>query len=92
MSFTSWMFRNRPDQTVDTLNEMLTRLDSLNSSIRVVSKDKKNVIIIGNQPVNPQTGRPSIPTRLKGIDWRKYNGLRCDKRTIIPSDGPAKGG
>lgn len=58
MSFTSWMFRNRPDQTVDTLNEMLARLDTLQSSIRVVSKDKKNVIIIGNQPVNPQTGRP----------------------------------
>lgn len=58
MSFTSWMFRNRPDQTVDTLNEMLARLDALQSSIRITSKDKKSCIIIGEQPVNPQTGRP----------------------------------
>ena len=56
--FTSWDLRHRPDQTADTLNEMLARLDSLNSSIRVVSKDKKNVIIIGNQPTDPNTGRP----------------------------------
>lgn len=73
MSFTSWMFRNRPDQTVDTLNEMLTRLDALQSSIRVVSKDKKNVIIIGEgHPVDPNTGRPY------SFGIRKYR-IRGDK-------------
>lgn len=58
MRLTSNMFKYRPDQTVETINEMLDRLDGLASSIRIVSNDKKNVIIIGNQPVNPSTGRP----------------------------------
>lgn len=58
MTFTSYSLKHRPDQTVETLNEMLERLDRLTSSIRVMSNDKKNVIIIGNQPVNPSTGRP----------------------------------
>lgn len=56
--FTSWDLRHRPDQTVDTLNGMLDQLTEIKSQLRIVSKDKKNVIIIGNQPVNPQTGRP----------------------------------
>lgn len=58
MRLTSNMFKYRPDQTVETINEMLDRLDGLASSIRIVSNDKKNVIIIGNQPVNPSTGKP----------------------------------
>lgn len=58
MSFDPFMLRARPDQTSAELNEMLDRLNALQSTIRVVSKDKKNVIIIGEQPVNPQTGRP----------------------------------
>lgn len=58
MSFDSFMLRNRPDQTVEQLNEMLTRLDGLGSTIRVVSKEKDRIIIIGNQPVNPSTGKP----------------------------------
>ena len=58
MSFDAFMLRGRPDQTSALLNEMLDRLDSLEHSIRVVSKDKKNVIIIGEQPVNPSTGLP----------------------------------
>lgn len=56
--FTSWGLSHRPDQTVDTLNEMLEQITEMKSQLRIVSKDKKNVIIIGNQPVNPQTGRP----------------------------------
>lgn len=55
---TSWMLKHRPDQTVDTLNEALDKLELMNYSIRVVSKDRKNVIIIGEQPVNPSTGEP----------------------------------
>lgn len=58
MSFDAYMLRHRPDQTVDELNEMLDRLNLMQSSIRIVSKDKKNVIIIGEQPVNPSTGQP----------------------------------
>ena len=58
MSFDPFMLRGRPDQTSALLNEMLNRLGSLEHSIRVVSKDKKNVIIIGEQPVNPNTGLP----------------------------------
>lgn len=56
--FTSWALKHRPDQTVDSLNGMLDQLIEIKSQLRIVSKDKKNVIIIGNQPVNPQTGRP----------------------------------
>lgn len=55
---TSYMLRSRPDQTVDTLNRALDFLEGMQSSIRIVSKDKKNVIIIGEQPVNPNTGLP----------------------------------
>ena len=56
--FTSFMLKGRPDQSVDTLNQMIDRLENLENSIRVVSADKKNVIIIGNQPINPSTGQP----------------------------------
>lgn len=58
MNFDSYMLRYRPDQTVDQLNEMLGQLEAMHSSLRIVSNDKKNVIIIGNQPVNPSTGEP----------------------------------
>lgn len=58
MSFDSWMLKHRPDQTVDQLNQMQDQLDLMRSSIRIVSKDKKNVIIVGEQPVNPSTGKP----------------------------------
>lgn len=58
MRFSSPSFRHRPDQTVYTLNEMLDKLSRMESSIRVTSEDKKSIIIIGNQPVNPSTGKP----------------------------------
>lgn len=58
MRLTSNMLKSRPDQTIDTINEMLDRLDAMQSSIRIVSADKKKVIIIGNQPVDPSTGKP----------------------------------
>lgn len=58
MNFDSWMLKHRPDQTVDQLNEILGQLEAMHSSLRIVSNDKKNVIIIGNQPVNPSTGEP----------------------------------
>lgn len=58
MSFNSYDLKHRPDQTVFSLNELLEQLSSMRNSIRVISNDKKNVIIIGNQPINPNTGRP----------------------------------
>lgn len=56
--FDPYMLKKRPDQTCYTLNQMLAQLDSMKSSIKVMSQDKKAVIIIGNQPINPATGRP----------------------------------
>lgn len=58
MRFDPFVLRARPDQTAYTLNEILDQLDSLQRSIKVMSEDKKNVIIIGNQPINPNTGKP----------------------------------
>lgn len=58
MSFNSYDLKHRPDQTVHSLNELLEQLSSMRDSIRVISNDKKNVIIIGNQPINPNTGKP----------------------------------
>lgn len=58
MSFDPFTLRARPDQTSAELNDMLDRLNALQNSVRVMSKDKKNVIIIGEQPVDPTTGLP----------------------------------
>ena len=58
MSFDAFTLRNRPDQTAQYLNEMLARLDTMQNTIRILSKDRKSVIIIGEQPVNPSTGEP----------------------------------
>ena len=58
MSFNSYDLKKRPDQTVFALNELAQALSSMQSTIRIVSQDKKNVIIIGNQPINPSTGKP----------------------------------
>lgn len=58
MSFNSYDLKKRPDQTVYDLNQILARLDQVQSSLRIKSTDGKNVIIIGNQPINPSTGKP----------------------------------
>lgn len=58
MSFNSYDLKKRPDQTVYDLNQILARLDQIQSSLRIKSTDGKNVIIIGNQPINPSTGKP----------------------------------
>ena len=56
---TPFMLRYRPDQTAQTINQIVDRLDGLQNSITVVSKDRKKVIIIGEgQPTNPKTGKP----------------------------------
>jgi len=56
--FTSNGMRQAPDQTVFRLNEMRQNLSRSRSTIAVVSKDGKNVIIIGEQPINPTTKKP----------------------------------
>lgn len=58
MKIDPFMLRARPDQVSYSINELLSRLDEMNRSVRVMSDDKKNVIIIGEQPVNPATGKP----------------------------------
>lgn len=58
MRFDSWSLKNRPDQTVSKLNEMFDSLNGMKKSIKIMSEDNKNVIIIGNQPINPSTGKP----------------------------------
>lgn len=58
MSFNSYDLKKRPDQTVYDLNQILLALEQIQSSLRIKSKDGKNVIIIGNQPINPSTGKP----------------------------------
>lgn len=55
---TPFMLRRRPDQTSYTLNNLLSEVEKMKGQIAVTSTDKKNVIIIGNQPTNPTTGRP----------------------------------
>lgn len=55
---TSFMLRRRPDQTTYTINQLINKVDEMNSTVRILSKDKKSVIIIGEQPVNPATGKP----------------------------------
>lgn len=58
MSFSSYDLKKRPDQTVYDLNQILLALEQIQSSLRIKSADGKNVIIIGNQPINPSTGKP----------------------------------
>lgn len=56
--FTSNGLRHSPDQTVYRMNEIRQKMESNRGSIRVVSEDGKNVIIIGNQPIDPTTKKP----------------------------------
>ena len=58
MKLTSYSLKYRPDQTVYTLNQLMDKVNSLDSSIKVLSEDKSAIIIIGNQPTNPSTGKP----------------------------------
>lgn len=58
MKIDPFMLRARPDQVSYSINELLFRLDEMNRSIKVTSDDRKTVIIIGEQPVNPNTGKP----------------------------------
>ena len=56
--FTSHGMRHSPDQTAYGLNELRQEVAAARASLRIVSKDGKDVIIIGNQPINPTTKKP----------------------------------
>lgn len=56
--FTSGALRRLPDQTVFGFNQLKNGLVAMRSTITVVDNDGKNVIIIGNQPIDPATRKP----------------------------------
>lgn len=58
MIFTPFTLKGRPEQTAEQLNEMLERLERMRSSIILKSKDDNVIMILGNQPTNPATGKP----------------------------------
>lgn len=58
MTFTAFGYRRKPDQTVSELNKLADQLEGMRGSIKIKSADGKSVIIIGNQPINPETHKP----------------------------------
>ena len=74
--FTSGALRKLPDQTVYGMNELRQEVAAARSSLRITSDDGKNVIIIGNQPIDPAT-RKAYPF---GI--RKY-AVKGDRLELI---------
>lgn len=58
MIFTPHALRRRPDQTTFSMNELAKLVGDMQSTIRVTSRDKGHVIIIGEQPLNPATKKP----------------------------------
>lgn len=56
--FDSFSLKRRPDQTVYKLNGIIDTLEEMETTVRVFSKDRKKVIIIGEQPINPATRKP----------------------------------
>ena len=56
--FTSSGLRRAPDQTVFGMNELRQQMAATRSSLRITSEDGKDVIIIGNQPIDPTTKKP----------------------------------
>lgn len=53
-----FMLRKRPDQTSYQLNNMMSELAVMKKSVKIMSEDRKKIIIIGNQPTDPSTGKP----------------------------------
>lgn len=56
--FTSRGLRKAPDQTVFNLNELASQLRGERGSFRIVSADGSAMIVIGNQPMDPDTRKP----------------------------------
>lgn len=56
--FTSKAMRRSPDQTVYGLNQLAQNIREMQSSIRLSSEDGSVIIVIGTQPMNPDTKKP----------------------------------
>lgn len=74
--FTPYGLRRRPDQTVFSMNELAKLLAEMQTTIRVVSKDKKHVIIIGEQPLN------SVTKKQYAFGIKKYE-VKGDRLELI---------
>lgn len=74
--FTSNALRRSPDQTVYGFNQLRQEVAATRSSLRLWSEDGKDVIIIGNQPINPATRKPY------GFGIRKY-AVKGDRLELI---------
>lgn len=74
--FTSHGMRKAPDQTSYGLNQLRQEVAAAKASLRITSEDGKNVIIIGNQPINPATKKPY------GFGIRKY-AVKGDRLELI---------
>lgn len=55
---TPYTLKHRRDQVSFSLNQVIDQLASMQNSIRILSSDRKQVIIIGEQPTNPATNKP----------------------------------
>lgn len=56
--FTSRGMRRTPDQTVYGLNQLSSAIEGMKSSLRITSSDGSDIIVIGNQPIDPTTKQP----------------------------------
>lgn len=74
--FTSKALRRSPDQTIFGMNQLRQEAAAAKASLRLWSEDGKNVIIIGNQPINPATRKPY------GFGIRKY-AVKGDRLELI---------
>lgn len=77
--FTSGALRKLPDQTVYGMNELRQEVAAARSSLRITSDDGKNVIIIGNQPIDPSTKKPYD----FGIKKYEIKGDRLELQEVI---------
>lgn len=77
--FTSYNLRHRPDQTVYSMNEVANKVESMKATIRLLSEDGKTVIILGSQPIDPETKKP----RQFGIIKYKVLGDRLEVEEVI---------
>ena len=77
--FTSSALRRAPDQTVFGMNQLRQEVAAARSSLRITSEDGKDVIILGNQPIDPSTKKPYA----FGIKKYKIKGDRLELEDII---------
>lgn len=77
--FTSSAMRRAPDQTSYGLNQLRQEVAAAKASLRITSEDGKNVIILGNQPIDPSTKKPYA----FGIKKYEIKGDRLELQEVI---------